>query len=143
MRTPQRNNPGDTQVSAERGARAAPDTGAEIPPQPVVKTVVRQPCPCNTGKAQNLYPPAAPGEPRLEQGDASKEAVILWKTHGESSSHWSYLPLKDCTLWKCDPHCSSWGKTTASGVDSCWQSSCRTGLLWEGPHGEQGNIPHP
>ncbi|RMC14239.1 hypothetical protein DUI87_09330 [Hirundo rustica rustica] len=40
-------NSADTQVSEDRGEGGAPDSGAEIPLQPVVKTTVRQLCPCS------------------------------------------------------------------------------------------------
>jgi len=38
----ERRNPADTKVSEEGGGAAAPGTGAEIPLQPMVKTVARQ-----------------------------------------------------------------------------------------------------
>ncbi|GAB0180652.1 acid sphingomyelinase-like phosphodiesterase 3b [Grus japonensis] len=40
-----RNDPADTQVSAEGGGGDAPGAGAEIPLQPVEKTMVRQAVP--------------------------------------------------------------------------------------------------
>ena len=42
VRTCERNSPADPQVSAEGGGGDAPGTGAEIPLQPVGKTMVRQ-----------------------------------------------------------------------------------------------------
>ena len=42
VRTCKRNNPADTKVSEEGGGGGAPGAGAEIPLQPVVKTMVRQ-----------------------------------------------------------------------------------------------------
>ena len=45
MRTCKRNNPADTKVSEEGGGGDAPGTRAEIPLQPVVKTLVRQAVP--------------------------------------------------------------------------------------------------
>lgn len=44
----------------------------------------------------------------------------LWGTHGVSR-----LSLKDCTLWKSEPHCSSPWTTVAHGMDSRWGSSWR------------------
>ncbi|GAB0183220.1 hypothetical protein GRJ2_000787300 [Grus japonensis] len=40
-------NSADTKVSAEGGGGGAPDTRAEIPLQPMVKTMVRQAVPCS------------------------------------------------------------------------------------------------
>ena len=45
VRTCKRNSPADPQVSAEGGGGGAPGTGAEIPLQPVGKTMVRQAVP--------------------------------------------------------------------------------------------------
>ncbi|GAB0188687.1 hypothetical protein GRJ2_001334000 [Grus japonensis] len=45
VRRCERNNSADTQVSAEGGAGGAAGTGAEIPLQPVEKTLVRQAVP--------------------------------------------------------------------------------------------------
>ena len=45
MRTCKRNNPADTKVSEEGGGGDAPGARAEIPLQPMVKTMVRQAVP--------------------------------------------------------------------------------------------------
>ena len=45
VRRCERNNSADTKVSEEGGGGGAPGTGAEIPLQPVVKTMVRQAVP--------------------------------------------------------------------------------------------------
>ena len=45
MRICERNNSADTKVSEEGGAGGAPGAGAEIPLQPVVKTMVKQAVP--------------------------------------------------------------------------------------------------
>ena len=45
VRTCKRNNPADTKASEEGGGGDAPGTGAEIPLQPMVKTMVRQAVP--------------------------------------------------------------------------------------------------
>ena len=42
MRICERNNSADTEVGEEGGGGGAPGAGAEIPLQPVVKTMVRQ-----------------------------------------------------------------------------------------------------
>ena len=42
MRTCERNNPADPKVSEEGGGGGAPGAGAEIPLQPMGKTMVRQ-----------------------------------------------------------------------------------------------------
>lgn len=138
MRRHERSIPAGLQGSAAGGAGAAPGSGAQIPLQPLEQPRLRQLCPCSPGRAPGSRdPPAALGEPRLEQG-MPKGGCHLWETHGESSSHWSSWSLKDFIQWKCDPRCSSLGKTAAHGVDSCWQSECRSGTLWEGPHGAAG-----
>ena len=45
VRRCERNNSADTKVSEEGGGGGAPGAGAEIPLQPVVKTMVRQAVP--------------------------------------------------------------------------------------------------
>ncbi|GAB0206480.1 hypothetical protein GRJ2_003113600 [Grus japonensis] len=45
MRICEKNNSADTKVSEEGGGGGVPGTGAEIPLQPVVKTMVRQAVP--------------------------------------------------------------------------------------------------
>jgi len=42
VRIHERNNPADTKVSEEGGGEGAPGTRAEIPLQPMMKTMVRQ-----------------------------------------------------------------------------------------------------
>ena len=68
------NNPADTQVSAEGGAGGAPGTGAEIPLQPVVKTMVRQAVPLQPvevhGGADTHLQPME--DPMPEQVDARR-----------------------------------------------------------------------
>ena len=72
MRRCERTSPADPQVSAEGGGGGAPGTRAEIPLQPVGKTMVRQAVPLQPREVhggEDLH--LQPGEdPTLEQGDA-------------------------------------------------------------------------
>ncbi|PKU48694.1 suppression of tumorigenicity 5 protein isoform x4 [Limosa lapponica baueri] len=126
VRICERNNFADTEVNEEGGRGGAPGTRAEIPLQPMVRTMVRQePSAAHGGPQWSRYPPAAHGGPH-----ARAEAVTPWEAYagagswqevwarGERSpcwsrfdgrtcdhmadSHWSSLFLKDCILWK-DP----------------------------------------
>ena len=59
VRTCKRNNPADTKVSEEGGGGDAPGTTAEIPLQPVVKTLVRQAVPLQPREVHggaDIYP---------------------------------------------------------------------------------------
>ena len=72
MRRCERNNSADTKVREEGGGGGAPGTGAEIPLQPMVKTMARQavflqPMEINGGADIHLQPVE---EPTLEQVDA-------------------------------------------------------------------------
>ena len=51
MRISERNNPADTKVCEEGGRGGASGTGAEIPLQPVKKTMVRQAVPLQSMEA--------------------------------------------------------------------------------------------
>ncbi|GAB0184959.1 epimerase family protein SDR39U1 [Grus japonensis] len=70
VRRCERNSPADTKVSAEGGGGRAPGTRAEIPLQPVEKTMVRQAVPLkpmeDDGGAE--IPPAAHGGPHTGAG---------------------------------------------------------------------------
>ena len=146
MRICERNNAADTTVSGVGGKRGAPGARAEFPPQPVVKTMVRQAVPLQPMEAHNgadlhLCPWMTP----CRSGDCLKEAVTPWRactgagfwqdlwTCGERSLCWSRfavracdpvgdpcwngLFLKDCSPWK--------GPTLEQFVKKC--------SLWEGP----------
>ena len=72
MRTCKRNSPADPQVSAEGGGGGAPGARAEIPLQPMGKTMVRQAVPLQPrevhgGADIHLQPME---DPMLEQVDA-------------------------------------------------------------------------
>ena len=72
VRICERNNSADTKVSEEGGGGGAPGAGAEIPLQPMVKTMVRQAVPLqpmevNSGAGIHLQPME---DPILEQVDA-------------------------------------------------------------------------
>ena len=74
MRTCKRNNPADPQVSEEGGGGDAPGAGAEIPLQPVGKTVGRQAVPLwprevHGGADLHLQPRE---DPTLEQVGAQR-----------------------------------------------------------------------
>ena len=74
MRTCKRNNSVETKVSEEGGRGGAPDTRAEIPLQPVVKTMVRQAVPLQPREVHggaDIH--LQPGEdPTPEQVDARR-----------------------------------------------------------------------
>jgi len=70
----ERNSSGDTQVSEEGGGGGVPSAGAEIPLQPMEKTMVRQAVPlqpmevhCGVGIHLHLVE-----DPIPEQGDAQR-----------------------------------------------------------------------
>ena len=71
VKTCKRNNPADTKVSAEGGEEGAPGARAEVPLQPVVKTMVRRAVPLQSmevhGGADLHLQPAE--DPTPEQGD--------------------------------------------------------------------------
>jgi len=99
---------------SEEGERGgAPGAGAEIPLQPLVKTIVRQAVPMQPMEVHGGAPPAACGGPHAGAGGcALKEVVTLcWKqapgrncSPVESSPQWSrfssktYSPCKGPTL---------------------------------------------
>ena len=88
MRTCERNNDADTKVSEEGGGEAAPDTRAEIPLQPVVKTMVTQAVPLqplevNGGADLHLQPRE---DPMPEEVDTPKGGCDPM-----GSPHWSRL----------------------------------------------------
>ena len=78
VRICERNNSADTKVSEEGGGGGAPGAGAEIPLQPVGKTMVRQAVPLhpmevNGGADIHLQPVE---DPMLEEGDVPQRR--LW-----------------------------------------------------------------
>ena len=92
VRICERNNSGDTKVSEEGEGRGAPGTGAEIPLQPVVKTMVRQAVPpAAHGRPRwSRYPPAARGGPHAGAGGCPKDAVTPWEARAGAGS-WQNL----------------------------------------------------
>ena len=74
VRTCKRNNPADTKVSEEGGGGGAPGARAEIPLQPVVKTMVRQAVPLQ------------PREVHGGTGGCPKEAVTPWEARAGAGS---------------------------------------------------------
>ena len=74
VRLCERNSSADTKVSGEGGGGGAPDAGAEIPLQPMVKTMVRQAVPrqpmeVHGGADLHLQPVE---DPTPEQADARR-----------------------------------------------------------------------
>ncbi|GAB0209697.1 potassium/sodium hyperpolarization-activated cyclic nucleotide-gated channel 1 [Grus japonensis] len=85
MRICERNNSAGTKVSEEGGIGGAPGARAEIPLQPVEKTIVKQ--------AVALQPVE---DPTVEQVDAPEGGCDFM----ERSPCWSSLFLKDCSPWE-------------------------------------------
>ncbi|KAK4830527.1 hypothetical protein QYF61_011506 [Mycteria americana] len=114
VRICERNNSADTKISEEGGGGGASGTRAEIPLQPVVKTMVRQGVALQPmevhGRADIHLQPVE--DPMPEQVDVPEGGC----DHMESLG-WSSLFLKDCTPWK--------GPTLEQFVKNC--------SLWEGP----------
>ncbi|XP_075356581.1 uncharacterized protein LOC142409205 [Mycteria americana] len=152
VRICERNNSADTKGSEEGGAGGAPGAGAEIPLQPMVKTMVRQAVPLKPmevhgGADIHLQPME---DPMLEQVAAPEggcdpmgslrcsrllagpvdpwreeptlEQVSVRTCDPIGNPRWSSLFLKDCTLWK--------GPTLEQFVKNC--------SPWEGLTLEQG-----
>ena len=100
MRTCKRNNPADHKVSEEGGGGDAPGTRAEIPLQPVVKTMVRQAVPLqpmkvHSGADIHLQPVE---DPTPEQVDAPKGGCDPVGT-----LRWSRLLAGPVDLWREEP----------------------------------------
>ena len=74
MRICERNNSADTKVSEEGGGGGGPGAGAEIPLQPVGKTMVRQAVPLQ------------PMEVHGGAGGCPKEAVTPWEARAGAGS---------------------------------------------------------
>jgi len=86
VRLCERNCPADTKVSEVGGGRA-PGARAEIPLQPMEKTVVRQAVlAAHGGPWWSRYPPAAHGGPHAGAGGCLKEAVTPWGARAGAGS---------------------------------------------------------
>ncbi|GAB0187378.1 hypothetical protein GRJ2_001203100 [Grus japonensis] len=97
VRIQERNNSADTKVSADGGGGGAPGAGAEIPLQPLEKTMVRQAVPLQPmeddgGADINLQPVE---DPTLEQVDTPEGG---WDPMG--SLCWSRLLAGPVALWR-------------------------------------------
>ncbi|GAB0183796.1 acid sphingomyelinase-like phosphodiesterase 3b [Grus japonensis] len=71
VRRCERNNSADTKVSEEGGGGGAPGSGAEIPLQPLEKTMVRQAVPLqpvDVDGGADIHSPAAHGGPHTGAG---------------------------------------------------------------------------
>ncbi|GAB0186167.1 mitochondrial enolase superfamily member 1 [Grus japonensis] len=96
----ERNNSAGTKVSEEGGGGGAPGAGAEIPLQPVEKTMVRQAVPLqpievNTGADIHLQPMEGPTLEQVEAPEGGYDPV--------GSPHWSRLLARPVDLWREDP----------------------------------------
>ncbi|GAB0190249.1 hypothetical protein GRJ2_001490200 [Grus japonensis] len=91
---------GDTKVSEEGGGAGAPDAGAEIPLQPVVKTMERQAVPLqpmeDDGGADIHLQPME--DPTLEQVDAPEGGC-----GPVGSPRWSKLLVGPVDPWREEP----------------------------------------
>ena len=100
VRRCERNNSADTKVREEGGGGGAPGAGAEIPLQPVVKTMVRQAVPLqpmevNGGADIHLQPME---DPTLEQVDVPEGGC-----DPVGSPHWSRLLAGPVAPWREEP----------------------------------------
>ncbi|GAB0180577.1 AN1-type zinc finger protein 5-like [Grus japonensis] len=97
MRRCERNSSADTQVSADGGGGGAPGAEAEIPLQPVEKTMARQAVPLQPmdidGGADIHLQPLE--DPTLEQVDVPKGGC-----DSMGSPHWSRLLAGPVALWR-------------------------------------------
>lgn len=86
VRIRERNNFAGTKISEERRGGGAK---AEMPLQPMEKTMVGHLCPCSPWRPQwSTYPPAVCGEHHNGAGECMEETVILWEFHaGEVLQH--------------------------------------------------------
>ncbi|GAB0182915.1 AN1-type zinc finger protein 5-like [Grus japonensis] len=100
VRICERNNSADTKVTKEEGAGGAPGTGAEIPLQPLKKTMVRQAVPLQPmevtcGADIHLQPEE---DPTLEQVEAPKGGC-----DPVGSPHWSRFLAGPVDPWREEP----------------------------------------
>ena len=100
MRICERNNSADTKVSEEGGGGGAPGTRAEIPLQPLVKTMVRQavslqPMEVHGGADIHLQPVE---DPTLQQVDVPEGGC-----DPVGSPCWSRLLVGPVELWREEP----------------------------------------
>ncbi|GAB0178358.1 zinc finger and BTB domain-containing protein 5 [Grus japonensis] len=146
----ERNNSADTKVSEEGGGEGAPGARAEIPLQPMEKTMVRQavtqqPMEDHARVDIHLQPVE---DPMPEQVACPNRSCSPWRAHAregswqdlwfvERSLCWSSLFLKDCTPGKGPTleqflkNCSLWGGPMLEKfVKDC--------IPWEGPQAGAG-----
>ncbi|KAK4810932.1 hypothetical protein QYF61_013340 [Mycteria americana] len=126
LRTCERNNSADTKVSEEGRRGGAPGTGAEIPLQSVVKTMVKQVVPLQATKdhgGTDIHP-AALGGPHARAGGC---ALTLWRARAGVGSWQDLWPRRGPMLEQFMKNCSPWeGPMLEKVVKDC--------LLWVGPH---------
>ncbi|KAM9591242.1 uncharacterized protein ACIBXB_006115 [Morphnus guianensis] len=139
VRICERNNPADTKVSEEGGGGGAPGAEAEIPLQPVVKTMVRQvvplqPMEVNGGADIHLQPLEDPTPEQVDVPDGGCDPIRRprWSRFSGRTCNttgdplWSSPFLKDCTPWKGPmleqfmKNCSPWeGPTLEKFMEDC------------------------
>ncbi|KAK4818202.1 hypothetical protein QYF61_008586 [Mycteria americana] len=133
----ERNNSADTKVSEEGGGGGAPGTGAEIPLQPVEKTMVKQVAPLQSMEVHDgadIHSEVHGGPPARADGCVLKEAVTWWRACARAGS-WQ-------ELWPCGERSPCWsrfsGRTCDTMEDSCWNSLfLKDCIPWKGPTLEQ------
>ena len=161
MRTCQRNNPADPQVSEEGGGGDAPGAGAEIPLQTVVKTMVRQavplqpmevhggadihlqpmedPTPEQVGARRRLLPR---GKPALERAPGRTCGSVERSPRSRFSGRtcdpvgdprWSSVLLKDYIPWK-GPMLEQFVKNCSPWEGPTLEKFVEDCLPWVGPH---------
>ncbi|GAB0184620.1 hypothetical protein GRJ2_000927300 [Grus japonensis] len=100
VRICERNNSADTKVSVDGGGGGAPGARAEIPLQPMEKTMVRQTVPLqpmevNGGADIHLQPVENPTLEQVETPEGGCDPM--------GSPHWSKLLAGPVDLWRKEP----------------------------------------
>ena len=103
VRICERNNPADTKVSEEGGGGGAPGARAEIPLQPVVKTMVRQAVPLQPmevhgGADIHLHPRWSRWMP--EGGCDPVESPCWSRLLAEPVDPWREEPMLEQVCWQ-------------------------------------------
>ncbi|KAK4830770.1 hypothetical protein QYF61_013259 [Mycteria americana] len=135
MRKCERNSPTNTKVSEEGGGAGTPGAGAEIPLQPVEKTVVMQVVPLqlmedHSGGDIHI---AAHGGLHGRAGVCALKKAVTPSAHTGAGSWQDLWPIKR------SPHRSSLsGRTCGPVGDPCWSSPCLKDCTpWKEPMLEQ------
>ena len=117
----ERNNSAETKVGREGRGRGTPGAGAEIPLQPMVKTMLRQavvlqPMRLHGGADIYLQPVEHPMPEQMDLPEAGCDPV--------ESLHWSRLLAQPVDLWiKRNPGRNRFADGTCDPVwEPCWSS---------------------